>query len=225
MAGLLTQLAQQFVIDELMRLDVRRILTDGVAPIRDRITRGLAGEAALSELGLAVVAVRVAAITPTAEVEKALRQPTREAIQQQADAATFQRRAEAVDKERAIEENELGNRIELARREEQLVAQEGTNDRRRAEELAAAARVNAAADDERGRLEAQRKADAIDLVEAARLRAERERAEIQGAMAPEVLAGLALRELAGQLGQIEHLTVTPDLLTDVLARVAAGQKG
>lgn len=224
-AGLLTQLAQQFVIDELVRLDVRRILTDGVAPIRDRITRGLAGEAALSELGLAVVAVRVAAITPTAEVEKALRQPTREAIQQQADAATFQRRAEAVDKERAIEENELGNRIELARREEQLVAQEGTNDRRRAEELAAAARVNAAADDERGRLEAQREADAIDLVEAARLRAERELAEIQGAMAPEILAGLALRELAGQLGQIEHLTVTPDLLTDVLTRVAAGQKG
>ncbi|MDQ3632120.1 MAG: SPFH domain-containing protein [Actinomycetota bacterium] len=220
-AGLLTQLAQQFVIDELVRLDVRRILADGVAPIRDRIASGLAGEAALGELGLEVAAVRVAAVTPTAELEKALRQPTREAIQQQADAATFLRRAEAVDKERAIEENELRNRIELARRGEQLVVQEGTNERRRAEELAAAAQIRATADDERGRLEARREADAIDLLEAARLRAERERGEIQAAMSPEVLAGLALRELAGQLGRIEHLTVTPDLRTGVLARVAA----
>lgn len=221
-AGLLTQLAQQFVIDELVRLDVRAILADGVAPIRDRITAGLKDEAALAELGLAIVAVRVAAVTPTAEVEKALRQPTREAIQQQADAATFARRAEAVDKERAIEENELGNRIELARREEQLVAQQGANDRRRAEEEAAAAKVAASGADERGRLAAQREADALDLLEAARLRAERERAEIQNAMPPEVLAGLALRELAGQLGQIEHLTVTPDLLTGLLARVGTG---
>lgn len=220
-AGLLTQLAQQFVIDELVRLDVRRILADGVAPVRDRITAGLGGEVALGELGLEVVAVRVAAVTPTAELEKALRQPTREAIQQQADAATFQRRAEAVDKERAIEENELRNRIELARRGEQLVVQEGTNERRRAEELAAAAQIRAAADDERGRLEAHREADTTDVVQAARLRAERERAQIQAAMGAEVLAALALRELAGQVGQIEHLTVTPDLLTGMLARLTA----
>src|SRR5215210_8118499 len=42
-AALLTQLAQQFVIDELVRLDLRTILTGGVAPIRDRIAAGLAG--------------------------------------------------------------------------------------------------------------------------------------------------------------------------------------
>src|ERR1700710_1934324 len=34
-AGLLTQLAQQFVIDELVKHDVRAILNEGVAPIRD----------------------------------------------------------------------------------------------------------------------------------------------------------------------------------------------
>lgn len=108
------------------------------------------------------------------------------------------------------------------RREEQLVAQQGVNDRRRAEEEAAAAKVAATGADERGRLAAQREADALDLLEAARLRAERERTEIQNGMAPEVLAGLALLELASQLGQIEHLTVTPDPLTGLLARVGAG---
>ncbi len=141
--------------------------------------------------------MRVAAVTPSADVEKALRQPTREAIQQKADHATFARRALAVENERAIEENELQNRIELARREEQLVEQAGANDR----------------------LRAQQEADTHELVQGARLRVERERAEIQGAMPPAVLVALALRELAGQLGQIEHLTITPDLVAPLLERL------
>ena len=36
-AALLTQLAQQFVIDELVRMDLRTILTGGVAPIRVQV--------------------------------------------------------------------------------------------------------------------------------------------------------------------------------------------
>jgi regulator of protease activity HflC (stomatin/prohibitin superfamily) len=219
-SGLLTQLAQQFVIDELVALDLRAILADGVAPIRDRIAAGLADEPALAELGLEVVAVRVAAVAPSAEMEKALQQPSREAIQQQADQATFQRRAIAVDSERAISENELANRIELARREEELVARTGANERRRAEEDAAAAKVAAEAEDERERLAARRKADAIDLVEQARLRAERERAEINAAVPPQVLLALALQELAGQLPKVDHLTITPDLLAPALSRLA-----
>src|SRR5688572_18485580 len=54
-AGLLTQLAQQFVIDDFVRLELRRILADGVAPIRARIASGLGAEPALEELGLEVV--------------------------------------------------------------------------------------------------------------------------------------------------------------------------
>jgi hypothetical protein len=170
-----------------------------------------------------VVAVRVAAVTPDPDVEKALRQPTHEAIQQDADQATFARRAFAVEKERAIAENELQNRIELARREERLVAQDGANQRRRAEEEAAARKIEADAADERVRQAALREADTTDLLEAARLRAERERAEIQGAMPPAVLLALALRELAGELGKVEHLTITPDLVAPLLQRLAAGE--
>jgi regulator of protease activity HflC (stomatin/prohibitin superfamily) len=225
-AALLTQLAQQFVIDELARAELRAILARGVAPLRERIAAGLADEPALAELGLQVVAVRVAAVAPAADVEQALRQPTHEAIQQQADEATFARRALAVEKEGAIAENELQNRIELARREEQLVARDGANQRRRAEEDAAALKIEAAATDERGRLAARREADTIDLVEAAKLRAERERAEIQGAMPPAVLMALALRQLAGELGKVEHLTITPDLIAPLIERLAVdGRNG
>lgn len=222
--GLLTQLAQQFVIDALARDDLRTILAAGVAPIRERITAGLRAEQALADLGLEVVAVRVAAVTPTAEMEKALQQPTREEIQQGADQATFQRRALAVEKERAIAENELANRLELARRQEELVGQEGANERRRADEQAAAQGIEARATDERVRLAAGREADTTLLVGESQLHVERERARIQGGMPPEVLLALALREVAGQLGQIDHLTVTPDLLAPLLARVAGGAR-
>ena len=74
-------------------------------------------------------------------MEKALQTPTREQVQQEADRATFERRALAVERERAIGENELQTQIELARREEQLVAQRGANARRQAEEAAAADRI------------------------------------------------------------------------------------
>jgi len=208
-AGLLSQLAQQFVVDELGKLDVRTILHAGVAPIRDRITAGLRAEPALPELGIELVAVRVADVAPSAEVEKALRQPTREAIQQRADEATFQRRAQAVEKERAIAENELANRIELARREEELVERTGANDRLRASEQAATQRIAA---------EAQ--AAEIETVEGARLQVERERAEIQAALPPDVLRALALQELASSLAHVDHLTVTPDLLQPLLAKAA-----
>jgi hypothetical protein len=64
-AGLLSQLAQQFVVDELGKLDVRTILHAGVSPIRQRIERGLRAEPALRELGIALVAVRVADVAPS----------------------------------------------------------------------------------------------------------------------------------------------------------------
>ena len=167
----MTQLAQQFVIDELVKREVRARSWPTASRRSARTSPpGLAAEPALAELGIELVAVRVAAVAPTAELEKALQQPTREAIQQQADEATFHRRALAVEKERAIAENELQNRIELARREEELVAQEGANARKRAGEHAAAAMVEARAPTSASALAATRKATTIDEVQGAQLR-------------------------------------------------------
>ena len=222
--GMLVQMAQQYVIDELAGSALREILAAGVAPIRTTISRGLATETDLTELGLRITSVRLSALAPEADVEKALQQPTREAIQQQADGATFARRALAVENERAIAENELHNRIELARREEALVAQQGANDRRRAEEQAAAGAIAAKAADDEQRLVAQRKADALRLVEDVRVQAERERGEIQSALGAELLRALAARELAGGLGKVEHLTITPELITPLLSGLANGRQ-
>lgn len=219
LAGLVTELAQQFTWDYLAHAPLVDILEHGFDEIRGRIERGLTADGGLSAMGIEVVAVRIAAVRPEAEVEKALQTPTREKIQQQADEATFQRRALAVEKERAIQENELQNEIELARREETLIEQRGKNERGRAREEAEAARIAAEANAERTALESRAQAESIGLVEGARVASEREQMAIYRDFPADRLLGLAARGLAGKLGRIEHLSLSPDLLGGLLTRV------
>src|SRR6202034_1229270 len=140
LGGLLTETAQQQVLGLVASSPLSSVLADGAAQIRDRILHGLTADARLAETGIAVIGARVIALRPEPEVEKALRTPAREQVQQDADRATYQRRALAVQRERAIAETELQNKIELARREEQLIAQRGANARHQAEDAAAAGR-------------------------------------------------------------------------------------
>ncbi|MFC4500248.1 MULTISPECIES: SPFH domain-containing protein [Streptomyces] len=169
---LLTETAQQHALDVLARTPLSAALVDGVTSVRERIAAGLAAEPRLPATGIEVVAVRVVALRPEPEVERALRTPARELIQQEADRATYERRAVAVERERAIAENELASKIELARREEQLVDQRGTNARREAEESAAADKVRAEAEATRTvRLAEAEAARAVKLGEAEAARA------------------------------------------------------
>jgi regulator of protease activity HflC (stomatin/prohibitin superfamily) len=191
--SLIGQLAQQVTWDYLSRTDVRTLLAEGVDETRRRIGEALATEPQLAELGISVGPVRVSALRPTAETEKALELPTRELIQQAADEATFRRRAEAVENERAIQENELKNRIELARRAQDLVEQESANRRREAEEEA-----------ERVRIAAQAAADRRTLMGAAANAAERERAEIYNGLAPVAALALVGSRLAGRFAGHER---------------------
>ncbi|MFE7929359.1 SPFH domain-containing protein [Streptomyces sp. NPDC057456] len=171
---LLTETAQQHALDVLARTSLASALVDGVKSVRERVAAGLAAEPRLPATGIEIVAVRVVALRPEPEVERALRTPAREQIQQEADRATYERRAVAVERERTIAENELASKIELARREEQLVEQRGTNTRREAEESAAADKVRAEAEATRSvRLAEAEAARAVKLAEAEAQRTER----------------------------------------------------
>ncbi|SER25881.1 SPFH domain / Band 7 family protein [Streptomyces sp. yr375] len=171
---LLTETAQQHALDVLARTSLSSALVDGVTAVRERVAAGLAAEPRLPATGIEIVAVRVVALRPEPEVERALRTPAREQIQQEADRATYERRAVAVERERAIAENELASQIELARREEQLVEQRGTNARREAEENAAADKVRAEAEATRTvRLADAEAARSVKLAEAEAQRSER----------------------------------------------------
>jgi SPFH domain / Band 7 family len=243
---LLTETAQQHALAVLARTPLAAALADGVAAVRERVAGGLAAEPRLPATGIEVVAVRVVALRPEPEVERALRTPAREQIQQEADRATYERRAVAVERERTIAENELASQIELARREEQLVDQRGTNARREAEEHAAADAVRAQA--EAARAVRLAEAEAVRTVkladaEAARAvrlaRAEAEaargvgeaRAEAQAAwlrvhgdVDVATLHALTGTRLAENLPRIDSVTVSPDVLTGLLSKLAGREE-
>jgi len=215
-AQTVTKIAQQLAWDYMAHTEVRGILSNGTEEIRQRLRSGLLEDPLLEGLGLEIVGVLVSDVAPVAEVEKAMQTPTREAIQQQADEATFQRRALAVDKERAIQENELANQIELARREETLIGQRGQNEQRRAREDGAAQKIGAEAAAEREALVARAKAESIRAIEKARVDAERERMDVYRELPTQVMLGLAARELAGKLRRIDHLNLSPDTMGPLL---------
>lgn len=142
-------------------------------------------------------------------------------ISPSADKATFARRAVAVEREAAIGENELTNQVELARRQEELVQARGRNARIEAEQAAVAATIAAESDADRVRTDAQARADAERALGEAAGAAEQARMAALQDVPVGILTALALRELAGSLPRIEHLTVTPDLLTDLVGRLGA----
>lgn len=220
--GLLTELAQQHALDLLARMTLPQALAEGMTAVRERIATGLLGDPRIADTGLGIVDVRVVAVRAEADLERALQTPMRERVQQDADKATYERRALAVERERAIAENELQNQIELARREEQLVEQKGQNDRKRATEQTAAGRIHAEAKAAEQRLLADAQADATRVVGIAKADAEATRLSAYRDLEAATLLALAVKELAGNLPQIGTLNLTPDLLTPLLARLSAG---
>ena len=235
-AGLLTELAQQHALSLLASLPLADALAEGPAAVRARIVEGVSGDPRLAETGIEIVDTRIVAIRPEADVERALRAPARELIQQQADRAGFERRAEAVNRERAIAENELQNRIELATREEQLVAQQGANERRKAQEAAEAAKIMAVADAERVKIAATAEAERVRIAAAATAEHTRELGEAEAAAVaarmhayagqdPRILLAIAAQSLAGSLPEIGTLNLTPDVVTTFLSSLATGSAG
>src|SRR5205823_4838191 len=97
----------------------------------------------------------------------------------------------AVEKERAIKENELATEIELANRQEELVRQQSANRLLEVDQQV----------EERRRL-----AEVETAAEAARL------AVYQDAPT-RVLLALAAQQLAGKIEEIQQLNVSPELLT------------
>jgi regulator of protease activity HflC (stomatin/prohibitin superfamily) len=221
-AGLLTETAQQQVLGLVAGSALSAVLASGVAEIRDRILTGLTGDARLAETGIAVIGARVIALRPEPDVEKALRTPAREAIQQDADRSTYERRAVAVERERAIAENELQNKIELARREEQLLVQQGANARRQAADTAEASRISAEAQAAKERLLSGARADGTRALGEAKAAGEAASAAAYRDLPSGTLLAMAAKDLAGSLPQIGTLVLSPDMVAPLLARLAAG---
>lgn len=219
-AQMLTELAQQYALDLLAGLALAEALATGMTAVRERVSRGLADDERLRQTGIEVVDVRVVALRPESEVERALQTPARELVQQEADRATYERRAIAVERERAISENELQSQIELAVREEQLVSQRGANERRAATEAAVVRRIETEAKAEQTRTMAQARADSTRLVGTAEAEIEASRMAVYAELDRGVLLAVAAREAATHLPDVGTLMLSPDVVSAALSALA-----
>lgn len=221
-ATLWAKRAIQPVRECLAKVDVIEAMVNGPAAIRAALLDAFKVDEDLADMGLAMVDVHVTKLAPSPEMEKAVQTPSREALQQKADEAVFNRRAMAVEKERAIKENELANEIELARRQEQLIQRQGDNNRLEAQRSAEAAKVAAESQAEIKRLGAEAEAAASLAVSDAHYAAEAKRVELYKDAPSSIAFGFAAQDFAGKLQSIDNFTITPDMLGDALRRLAAG---
>lgn len=216
----ITELAQQYAVEYISTVKLTDVLGKGIPKVREVTAQGLAGDARLAETSVVVIGVRIVSIRPQSDVEKALETPVREKVQQDADAASYERRAIAVERERAIAENELQSKIELATREQQLVQQEGANAQRRATEEAATALITVKSNVEQEKLQTDVRAATTRTLGAANAEAETAKLKAYSGVDPAVLTALALQDIAQNLPNIGTLNLTPDVLTEALTALS-----
>ncbi len=174
--------AQMAVRQELAQQPLETAL-HGANELARTVLAQLREDAALKTLGVECLGLFITAIKPAPEMAKALEAEYREALQKRADQAIYSRRADAVEQERKIKQNELATSIDLEQRREQLVALQGANQRQEAEAAAEATRI---------------------------------RLTPYQALDPRLLLGLAFRELAENAGKIGNVSITPEILTELL---------
>ena len=226
----ITELAQQYAMEYVATSGLVDLLARGLPAIRQAMIEGLAGDQRLAETSIFIAGVRIVSARPVPELEKALETPVREKVQQEADKAGFERRALAVERERAIAENELQSKIELATREQQLVVQEGANTQRRAAEAAAADKIAIQGATDRSMIESEgwvarekivagQKAETLRITGAAIAEAETLKLASYRGVDPAILLALAAQSVAGNLPQIGSINFTPDVISAALARL------
>lgn len=88
--------------------------------IENKINDGLKNSHVSESLGVSIMSVNVVAVKPNPDMAKALETTTREALQQEADVAIYERRNFAVEQERIIKESELNTEIAVEEKQKQI---------------------------------------------------------------------------------------------------------
>lgn len=201
--NVLVSLARQFASSYLKQKEIQTLLEGGPAPLQANVIDALETDHTLTNMGLELINITITSLTPSSELARALQTPTFEALQQKADEAVFSRRAMAVEKERAIAENELNNQIELATQKKSLIEREDENER-----------MQTVAKAENRKISANAEAETIRVIDQAKVDTERDRMKVFADLEPSVVLALAAQEFAGKLSKIDNLTISPDMLSN-----------
>jgi hypothetical protein len=178
----IVNIVQMFTRNELQQLSLEDALRSSELLARTVLER-MREEQSLAALGVECLSLFFTSIKATPEMARALEAEYRESLQKRADQAIYSRRAEAVEQERKIKQNELSTEVDLENRRQQLVDLQGTNARRQAEFEAEAARTSLAPYTE------------LDV---------------------RVIMALAFRNFADNAGKIGNLTITSEILEQLL---------
>lgn len=216
---------------------VAQVLEEGVGALLAQVEAGLKRTDRLAAVGIELVGIRLSDLTPAPELVRALRQPTLERLQQSADEATFKRRANAVEKEAEIAENETKAKIALEQTRGLLIDRERQNAIAQARAVAERAEIDAGSAASTKMIEAESaakargvaaiaEADAIAKLDEVKLRTEKERAEVAKTMPPVVVISEAIRDGLAR-SKIGTLNLGPDTMTligDSIAKAVGGDK-
>jgi hypothetical protein len=129
--------------DELRRLSLEDALRSA-DQLASTVLARIQAENGLAPMGIECISLFFTAIKPTPEMAKALEAEHREALQKRADQAIYSRRADAVEQERKIKQNELSTTVDLEQRRRELVDLQGENARKQAEFESEATRIQLA---------------------------------------------------------------------------------
>lgn len=113
----------------------------GAETLASTVLARIQEEQVLATMGVECISLFFTAIKATPEMARALEAEYREALQQRADQATYARRADAVEQERKIKQNELSTAVDLEQRRQELVDLQGDNTRKQAAFTADATRI------------------------------------------------------------------------------------
>ena len=203
-------------------------------PLIELIKTALPEQPALNELGIALVDVTVAAITPAPETSRALEAEAREAILKEADDAIYARRKSAIEQERTIKDAELQTDLVIQQKEQEIeesrVANKRTNMRAEAETRQERIKTDITAEQQRQELvtlnadNAKTNADSEAYAIAVRMEAfkklplENLKAMAMANMDPEQLMAMAFESLAQNAGKIGELTIGADMFGQMMKK-------
>jgi hypothetical protein len=113
------QQAEVIVQQAVQALDLKTALRSS-ALIARSAQRELGAQPEIAALGLEVLGVSIMSVKPTPDIARALEAEARESNLQAADDAVYSRRMSAVEKERAIRQNELDTEIAVEQKRRQI---------------------------------------------------------------------------------------------------------
>ena len=219
-----TRIAHSALASTIGAMALSEAISGSLERVSGLLTQAFAANEQLQATGVGIVDVRLLSLRPDEGVESSLRAPLLEQLRAEADRALYERRALAVERESQISENEMQSKLDLARKRADLVDQEGHNARREAEEKAAADAI--AVEAESRRIVEKAKAYETDWNTAGRARTANDAAYIQAVAeaGPEVARALALKELAGHMPSFGNITITADVLSDLVSAFTGSAK-